>query len=460
MKRRDFISAVTAAGLSAARPGAGRQGPAPGGTLYRAWSDAPGPDAAVGFEFGEPRLAASLATDASGMYAPHAFRGSDRSIYLGYYPWPDALESRPYPGALLRSLDDGVTWRSLGERPNFGTCFGETRDGAVWAIDCWKSDPRSAVFEAQRFTSPRHTPPEIVPVKVGGFGRGQEPFWHLNRFVRARDGSLATVTYAVTAGETQAMLDEKPLPAPTRIVCLASRDEARTWQLRGVVALDATPAAGQRPSRIGISEPYVEALGDGRLLCVYRCDTGGREMLQSWSSDSGRTWTAPVSAHAVGVDPGLLRLDNGVLLCSYGRPGVNLMYSLDGGESWRGHTSVYPHTSRTRPAPASGRMAAWSHAYTSMVALSGQDVLLFFDIHEHPVRFQGRLPDGESEAGHRTNSIFAVPIRVSRRLIIVPSSRSALARTRRLGAGLVACLRLDPARVTRAPVPSWRHSYR
>jgi hypothetical protein len=383
--------------------------------VYPASAGAPGADAAVLIDFGEPRLVVSLATDASGMYAPHAFRGTDRAIYLGYYPWPDALESRPYPGALLRSLDDGVTWRSLGERPNFGTCFGETRDGAVWAIDCWKSDPRSAVFEAQRFTSPRHTAPELVRVRISGFRSGQEPFWHLNRFVRAPDGSLVAVTYAVTEGETQAMLDEKPLPAPTRIVCLASVNEARAWELRGVVALDATPAAEQRPSRIGISEPCVEVLGDGRLLCVYRCDTGGREMRQSWSSDSGRTWTAPVSARAVGVDPGLLRLDDGLLLCSYGRPGVNLMYSLDGGESWRGQTSVYAGTARARPGSGDGRATAWSHAYTSLVALSSRDVLLFFDIHEHTVPWQGRLPVGESGAGRRTNSIFAVPVRVARR---------------------------------------------
>src|SRR5262245_24872434 len=76
-----------------------------------AWprSKAFGQDVELKFEVGTPYLVASLKTDGSGMYAPHAFRGSNGAIYLGYYPWPDALVSDPYPAALLRSLDDGIT---------------------------------------------------------------------------------------------------------------------------------------------------------------------------------------------------------------------------------------------------------------------------------------------------------------------------------------------------------------
>jgi hypothetical protein len=51
-----------------------------------------------------------------------------------------------------------------------------------------------------------------------------------------------------------------------------------------------------------------------------------------------------------------------------------------------------------------------------MVALASERVLYFFDIHEHAVPWEGRLPEGEAEADRRTNSIFAVPIRVSRRI--------------------------------------------
>ena len=395
IRRRDFLLwMVAAGGVGAAR------------------SNAFGQDAELKFEVGTPYLVASLKTDGSGMYAPHAFRGSNGAIYLGYYPWPDALVSDPYPATLLRSIDDGITWHSLGERPNFGYLFGETRDGAVWAIDCWKGRRPGHTFEAQRFTSKDHVAPEIVSTQLLGFKPNQEPFWHLNRFVRASDRSLVAVTYAVTQGETQWMLDGKPLPAPTHIVCLASEDEARTWRQRAVVAIDRTPAADLGPSRIGISEPFVEALADGRLLCIYRRDTLGREMLQTWSSDAGRTWTEPVSTRVVGVDPCLLRLEGGPVLCSYGRPEVKLMYSLNGGVTWKGRTSLYSPTAAARA--GSSTRTAWSHAYTSMVAVSSDRVLYFFDIHEHPMPWSGRLPTGAAPPENRANSIFAVSIRVTR----------------------------------------------
>src|SRR5262249_45512408 len=187
MNRRDFILGLA---CTTALPISGFDSAASTRTQpldYKAWSETPGPDAGVHFQFGTPYLVVSLKTGDSGMYAPHAFRASNGAIYLGYYPWPDEYESDPYPAALLRSLDNGITWHSLAERPNFGYFFGETGDGTVWAVDCWNRHPSNQefVYEAQRFVTNRHVAPEVVKVKLSGFRPGQEPFWHLNRFVRA-----------------------------------------------------------------------------------------------------------------------------------------------------------------------------------------------------------------------------------------------------------------------------------
>lgn len=40
------------------------------------------------------------------------------------------------------------------------------------------------------------------------------------------------------------------------------------------------------------------------------------------------------------VDPDMTLMSHGVLACSYGRPGSNLMFSLDGGRTWGHHTVI------------------------------------------------------------------------------------------------------------------------
>ena len=58
-------------------------------------------------------------------------------------------------------------------------------------------------------------------------------------------------------------------------------------------------------------------------------------------------------------------LSNGVLACSYGRPGVNIMFSLDGtGNGWTKHTAIF-----------SGN----STSYTSFAEVAPGRLLLIFD---------------------------------------------------------------------------------
>ncbi len=379
--------------------------------------------AEVSFEFGEPYLLVSVKTGASGIYAPHAFRASSGPIFLGYYTYPDDFGPEPFPAALLRSTDNGLTWRSLGERGNFGYMFGERPDGSVLAVDCQGNVDSDGQYAStvQEFGAKGTAAPRFSKIRVHGFRKGEEPYFHLTRMVRAKDGSLVTAAYSPADGSTREMwYTNKPSAKPTRIVCLSSIDDGRSWKFLSNVALDETNRAREHRN-IGLSEPFVEALPDGRLLCIYRDDrrqTGNeyRLMKQCWSADSGATWTQPVSSGVAGVDPCLLQMQNGVLLCSFGGPGVWLMYSLNGGVHWEGHTSIYSPTS---PPPRDVAPAAlrrpWSHAYTSMVALSEESGLFFFDIHEHRMPWTGRLPAAEAGPEHRANSIFAVPFRVIRK---------------------------------------------
>ena len=62
-------------------------------------------------------------------------------------------------------------------------------------------------------------------------------------------------------------------------------------------------------------------------------------MLLARSSDGGVTWTKRF-LNRPGVMPKLLRMSNGVLVCAFGRPGNNLMFSLGDGMSWGGEMMI------------------------------------------------------------------------------------------------------------------------
>ncbi|MCW5854336.1 MAG: hypothetical protein KIT87_29980, partial [Anaerolineae bacterium] len=60
------------------------------------------------------------------------------------------------------------------------------------------------------------------------------------------------------------------------------------------------------------------------------------------STDNGATWSAPQDLGVYSVDPELCLMHNGVLACSFGRPTVNVMFSLDGcGREWTAPTTVF-----------------------------------------------------------------------------------------------------------------------
>jgi len=53
-----------------------------------------------------------------------------------------------------------------------------------------------------------------------------------------------------------------------------------------------------------------------------------------YSKDMGKTWSQPKKITDYGVFPQLLKLKNGVIVLSYGRPGIYLRFSTDNGKTW------------------------------------------------------------------------------------------------------------------------------
>jgi hypothetical protein len=86
-------------------------------------------------------------------------------------------------------------------------------------------------------------------------------------------------------------------------------------------------------------EPGVARLSETDWTAVLR--KGSAVPLQQvWSQDGGKTWSAPTTLEAGSVDPDIVLMSNGVLACSYGRPGCNIMFSTDRGKTWDYHRVI------------------------------------------------------------------------------------------------------------------------
>ena len=139
------------------------------------------------------------------------------------------------------------------------------------------------------------------------------------------DGSWLGLRDAAMGGR-----DDEALPWGT--VGLVTRDGGRSWTYRST-CFQMTPA---RSELAGFMEPALIRLDNGLLYCILR--TGGGPscpMVHSWSSDEGESWQPPTSFHYVGIAPCLVKLKNGVLAATWGRPGRWVMFDPTGtGLGW------------------------------------------------------------------------------------------------------------------------------
>jgi len=140
------------------------------------------------------------------------------------------------------------------------------------------------------------------------------------------DGSLLASMYGRFVGDSR-----------YRLILVRSTDGGVNWEYFSTLAYDPT-ADGE-----GLCEPCVVRLADGDLFCMMRVSSG-KPMYTVRSSDGGKSWTTPVklSPHTASVFPDLVHMSNGVLACSFGRPGCHLMFSVDGnGDQWTERTTIF-----------------------------------------------------------------------------------------------------------------------
>lgn len=95
----------------------------------------------------------------------------------------------------------------------------------------------------------------------------------------------------------------------------------------------------------GFRESDLVRAENGDLICLMR--SGGRNPVPeanlfptplycSRSSDEGKTWSPPAQIADRGVCPNAVTLHNGLIVCTYSRPGNWLIFSDDHGKTWKG----------------------------------------------------------------------------------------------------------------------------
>lgn len=147
---------------------------------------------------------------------------------------------------------------------------------------------------------------------------------------------------------------------------MVSRDNGRSFKRRSVIA-DPT-------GRDMMAEPMLALNVRGELVCAIRRahHKNYKPMLIVHSKDMGRTWGKPQSLFGFGVWPTIETLDCGVMVLTYGRPGVFMSFSPDGlGHEW---TKPIPIIPGKRGEPVGAKTCA----YTCILKLNEREFLLAY----------------------------------------------------------------------------------
>ncbi len=114
---------------------------------------------------------------------------------------------------------------------------------------------------------------------------------------------------------------------------ISSRDEGLTWS---------RPVTVMQNKELGFYEPSVVQTPSGKIVVVARTSSGF--IYQSDSRDGGRTWSAYRQTPMFGLPPHLQLLQDGRLLCTYGRRkepfGIRVCISEDEGETWPSENEI------------------------------------------------------------------------------------------------------------------------
>ena len=210
--------------------------------------------------------------------------------------------------------------------------------------------------------------PHVSPTITGG-GDIIDGFLFHHGILQLKNGNLIATMYGNYEGDV-ILCDGYPPELNQRkyrTVVVFSPDKGKSWGDPVLVAYDRMLGRGipddhplaekgllneiAKPTtsvpaitQEGFREADIIEAPNGDLLCVMRSGgrNGGETMLFptplycSRSTDGGKNWSPPAQIADRGVCPNLVTLENGIIVCTYSRPGNWLIFSDDNGVSWKG----------------------------------------------------------------------------------------------------------------------------
>jgi hypothetical protein len=263
------------------------------------------------------------------------------------------------------------------------------------------------------------------------------------------DGSILMATYGYASDASLVCSKEMPMNRCYTIFFFAALKPATNptaWQY--VSRIDHTPAMSARGASVeGPCEPAVVQLpgSDGRVLSVFRVQAFASHWA-ALSSDNGRHWGEPFQTGTWAVSPNLLAMNNGAVVLTSGRPGIGLWLATFQAHTgvdheilptWQFHNVAAEHNKQmtvaalrypevdTAVTNASSHDSAWivnkanpagsrsmdlssSTAYTSLLALEDETLLMHYD----------RLANGWAGPPGRlgdSDYVFSMRVKVSRK---------------------------------------------
>lgn len=296
-----------------------------------------------------PRSDAPLAATPAGVAGLRITRGETVPIREGArFVSMFRFSSGALQAAGKRSTDGGKTWTDS-PGPWVGAC--QLPDGEVISLDYrthaaaekgWFTSDLTR-FDASGAPLPtlqaRLYVPELVPF-VDDDGSTRDGPWCDHAIIVLKDQSLLAANCGCFASDTTPVSScpGQFKASKYRGFVTRSTDRGLTWEYLSTVTADATLGSE------GCNEMDLIRTPEGDILCIYR--TGGDRahpspLYQSRSKDEGKTWGPPERIADRGVWPNTCLMDDGVLVCTYGRPGNWLTFSLDSGRTWLGHFCFY-----------------------------------------------------------------------------------------------------------------------
>ncbi|GAB2547927.1 exo-alpha-sialidase [Brachybacterium huguangmaarense] len=351
--------AIAALALAPATAGAAPSDDGPDGTavglgpVAHSFSPAPGNQAAFAYGAGIDRIV-------DGRRVPE--------IWLSYSAAPDSATAEVNNGILV-SHDAGQSFTDRRSLPQMWTgAMTQLDDGSMMSLDFIPQVSGSTFSVRARLSTNagktwtvrdgKITLPRGYAFDTAGFNRGLRMQKGL---FQPPDGTLLAPAYGRFAGE----------PAWCSFL-LQSTDQGATWTLRGRMSTPTSPD--------GTSEATMSRSSDGRLIAVLRGAPEKTGLLQTESSDDGRTWSKPQKidvpgAHTTGaVEPSLVLQPNGILVLAYGRPDNHIMISPSGtGDDWQDEQVILAN------APADGPADHGSSGNSSLVNVDASRTVIFGD---------------------------------------------------------------------------------